>query len=398
MQDFVCRGGEFYMVDQDDGNKVVYLRDVNTGQLIRPVWDEWSWKANNQIPVNPSEPPPTIDIPNNPIPIVDNPVVAADRLVGVPVLIAEGVNPIGMSYWRNINQWVGRDFLECFLSVNDELWVYSIDFRTLKVIGKRSLNIHHTGEGCSFSALHADELYVPSSRQIEVRNTQNGGVHVLWYADNYNLWQPHVSYDESAVSASIENSNWEITRWGIIKDGKVRFFDLTGGTPDECQIDKSGEWLICKEGNDNIIYHLKDGSKAIIPNEDGALGHSDCGFGIALGENDYSQLAGACDMIDFTNGYSRKNIYSTGIWNMGYVSFTNAKPNVPLFQQKCLITTPYDLISVQLDGSKAGRKVCSHGYNGNDYEARPKANLCPNGKYAAYTVEDKAYIVGIPEW
>lgn len=363
--------GNYLLAKQDDGNLVVYDSGV-------AVWDKWSYEANRGgigLPVisNPITDP--IITPNNP----SNP-----PLVSTPELVASGCNPIGMSYWRNINQHKNDGFLRLFLSIHDELTLFTIDKYNLEVINSRSLHIHHTGEGCYFSAIDPEILFVTIDNRLVKVNVNNGSIQPIWSLDDgNNLWQCHSSYDDSVHSGTIKNRNYNIIKWGVSINGQTRYFDLKG-EPDECQIDASGQFLVIKEDNYNRIIHLVNGSETIITNEQGAVGHSDCGFGVLLGENDMSSQAGACDLIDLAS-LNHRNMFSTGIWNMGYVSFTNAKSNLQLEEQKCLITTPLELISVKLDGSGVGTKICSNLTQDQSYENRPKANLCPEGEFAAWT-------------
>lgn len=117
-----------------------------------------------------------------------------------------------------------------------------------------------------------------------------------------------------------------------------------------------------------------------------------------IGENDFSNKPGALDFIDLNN-LNRINMFSTGIWNMGYVSFTNAKEG-PIENQFCLVTTPTELWKVQLDGSGRGTLICPNLTESQEYNHRPKANLCPLGEYAIWTSyvggSLDAYIVRLP--
>lgn len=307
-----------------------------------------------------------------------------------PQLITEGVNPIGMSYWRNIDNHEGKTVLRVFLSISNELTIFTIDKNTLQVIGMNQIGIYHTGEGCYFSRIWDDILYVPVHAVLYRVNVITGNQEMVWNlsgGSDDNLWQCHSSYDETLHSGTIKNSNYDIVAWGL-SDG--RRFKLEG-VPDECQIDKSGKWLLVKENDYNRIIDLDSGEEKFISNENGALGHSDCGFGYALGENDVSDKPGALDLIEFGN-LNRRNLYSTGIWNMGYVSYTNAPG------ENCLVTTPNELILVSIS-TGLGRKICDNLTQDQSYENRPKANLCPLGQFAAWTafVNGKlnAYIVRI---
>lgn len=358
--------GDYLLAKQDDGNSVVYRKGI-------AVWDKWSYEASLSIPVLP--------IINTPIPSIST---------SIPILIKTNVNPIGMSYWRNINQHSSSGTLNLFLSINDELTLFTIDKSSLQVISEKELGIHHTGEGCWFSAIDPNSLFVPIDNTLYKYNIITGDRIVTWVDANI-LWQCHGSYDDQTFSATIKDSNYNVIKWGILgSELGYRLYDIKGD-PDECQIDKSGKKLVIKEDNYNRIINIATEDEIIISNEAGAVGHSDCGFDCILGENDMSPNAGACDLIKFDD-MSHKMIYSTGIWNMGYISFSNAKPNIRIEDQFCLMTTPTELIQVKLDGSLNGRVICNNltdiPVNATDdqkYKYRAKANICNEGQFAVWT-------------
>ncbi len=71
------------------------------------------------------------------------------------------------------------------------------------------------------------------------------------------------------------------------------------GDFDECQIDKSGRWLVIKEnvdgknGEDNRIIDLQTGAETVFLDEDGAAGHSDLGYGYMVAEDNFYPKPGA---------------------------------------------------------------------------------------------------------
>lgn len=345
--------GEYLLAKQDDGNTVVYRNGI-------PVWDKWTYEASHGV----STPAPSI-----PSSLVMN-------------MVAKNINPIGMSYWRNINQHKGQDILKLFLSINDEITIFTIEKSTLNVLGEQQIGVHHTGEGCHFSAVRSNILYIPTDNNLIAFDINTNQKEIEWAVSGKYLWQCHTSYDDSMHSATIKDLGYNIIKWAVFGALGYKEYDIKG-EPDECQIDKSGKWLTIKEDNYNRIINIQSGEEKIIQNEAGALGHSDCGFECMLGENDYSDRAGALDLIDL-NSLESRLMYSTGIWNMGYVSFTNAKPG-PLENQFCLVSTSLELIKVKLDGSGTGIKICDNLTESQEYNNRPKANLCPEGEFAAWT-------------
>ena len=296
------------------------------------------------------------------------------------MIITKSCNPIGMSYWRNINFHAGSNVLQVFLSIKDELHIFTIRKDDLALIDVRNIGITHTGEGCWFSAIDPNRLFIPINGSLICLDTSSARPEQVWKIANRNLWQCHGSHNDNVFSATIRNENYQDVAWGVYRDGVTQLFDLAGES-DECQIDKSGNFLLIKEDNYNRVLNLVSGRETKITDQEGALGHSDCGFECAIGENDQSALAGACDEIDFVS-MSHRNIYSTGIWNMGYVSYQN---------NQILISTPVELIHV------GSGKKWNHGNTSEQYEHRVKANLCPLGEYFAYTAFIDGSLVAVIE-
>lgn len=348
-----------------------------------------------------------------PIPTPNEPITNPEIPVGEPDIREnnmrklttenhQGLRPIGMSYWRNINNHVGRNELLVFLSLNDEIVIFTVQKSDLLVLGEQRSAIHHTGEGCYFSALEWDKLYVPRDNRLNQVSViyPSDYIPVCELPNGWNGWQWHSSQNERVHSCTIKDANWNIIKWGVFnqdKNDSFRDFDIEGA-PDECQIDKSGRFLVIKEDNYNRIIDLETDEVKYIQNDEGALGHSDNGFEYIIGENDYSPLAGALDYINLRT-LRRGNLFSTGIWNMGYVSHCNAI-NAPIESQSFLISTPKELISVKANGQS--RIVANIEPEVSDYEQRVKANLDITGEYAAFTqFKDgrlDAYLIRVPLW
>lgn len=346
-------------------------------------------------PSRPTKPTPIINEP----PIIIHPPSEPSALDGQPRLIWTGCNPIGMSYWNNINNHSGRDTFLIFLSISDIIHIFTISKQTLTVIESKVTSIVHTGEGCYFSKRMHDILYIPLVNELIRYNIYTGDMSVAWRLDSSErIWQPHTSWNDEVHSATVKDSNYREKSWATSHPRYgTEYFDIAG-KPDECQIDKDGNYLFIKEDDYNRIINIENDGQEIITNAQGALGHSDCGFNEAYGENDMSNLGGALDRISFSS-LERTPIFSTGVWNMGYFSFCNAAPQNGRIQ-KGLITTPTELISVILDGSGNGKIICPNLTQSNQYEHRAKANLCPLGEYAAWTAfvdgSLNCYVVKVP--
>lgn len=106
---------------------------------------------------------------------------------------------------------------------------------------------------------------------------------------NPNLWQQqHSSNDDNVHSATVKDANCnELDCMAYKEDTKRYFWYPNKGGYDECQIDKSGRWLLIKEkldadpatDGDNRIIDLTTSKETDLMDRDGAGGHSDNGYG-----------------------------------------------------------------------------------------------------------------------
>lgn len=337
---------------EGDGNTVVYDRG-------KVVWDRFSYEASLGV----SPPDPSIP-PKLPIPVPSQ--------VGT-LLIERNVNPIGMSYWRNINQHRGQQLLQAFLSINDEIVIFTIDKMSFQVLGARRLGIHHTGEGCYFSAINPEMLFVQLDDALIKMNINTTQRETVWRMKGSDrIWQCHSSYDERVHSATIRDENYKDIAWGVSIDGIEKRFTIDDN-PDECQIDKTGKYLFVRNAEYNRVINVQTESEMIIPRRE-RLGHGDTGFEIAVGEVDYR--AGGIDIIDL-NTYERREIFTLGIWNLGYVA-------AALNREFYLVSTSDNrLIKVNINGDV--QFICDLLSQSDKYEYRAKANLCPESEYAIWT-------------
>lgn len=189
------------------------------------------------------------------------------------------------------------------------------------------------------------------------------------------LWQAHSSDDGQAHSATVERivDDGPYLRTGTVvhRHGQQEFFPAHG-VLDESQVDASGRWLVIKEGDDNRIIDLETRETRLLRDADGAVGHSDVGHGILVGEDN---IHGACVKWDLTQPLTparRLELFQT--WGMGVVSVRGGR---------CLVSGGASLGLVALDGSGV-TPLLEHGMVGAGYDFYVRANLSPCGQVAAY--------------
>ena len=108
------------------------------------------------------------------------------------------------------------------------------------------------------------------------------------------LWQMHSSNDDRVHSATVKDSNTYQDLGCLVyrEDTRQHLFFAPRGDYDECQIDKSGRWLVIKENvdnaynEDNRVIDIETGAEQVLWDQNGAAGHSDMGFGYIVGEDD----------------------------------------------------------------------------------------------------------------
>jgi hypothetical protein len=303
------------------------------------------------------------------------------------------VRPIGMSYWPNINNHAGRPELLVLLSLSDTLTLFSVNKGSGHVHKVKALPFHATGEGCYWSLREPNTIYVPQANRLvayDVAADQSRDA-VTAAAP---ITQCHSSADGRTHSFTIHGGA------GVFRNGAVRVFPPREAY-DECQIDKSGRWLLIKEGNANRIVDLETGGEFGISNAGGAVGHSDMGWGYVIGEEDQSNPGGVFRLWTFTpNGpVDGGPMYFTDWTGMSrYVSHCNATPGPPAGQTVLFscshagdVPRANELVVGRLDGSLQCRAICpnltdlSAPGGGEEYWRKTRANIDPVGQFACFS-------------
>ena len=304
------------------------------------------------------------------------------------------VRPIGMSYWPNINNHAGRTELLVILSLSDRLTLFSVDKGSGRVHRVKALPFVTTGEGCYWSLCEPHTIFVPQANRLiafDVFTEQSRDA--VTAAAPIRLC--HSSADGQVHSVTIDGGA------GVWRNGAARMFSPQGAY-DECQIDKSGRWLLIKEGEGgNRIVDLDRGGEFRIANRDGAVGHSDMGWGYMVGEDDQSDPGGVFRLWIFTpdGPVNGGPVYFTDWTGLSrYASHGNATQAQPQ-TQFVLISSSYDgdapraneLVVAPLDGSLQCRVLCpnltdlSAPGGGEEYWRKTRANLDPVGQFACFS-------------
>jgi len=352
---------------------------------------------------------------------------------------ADCIRDVGYSYWRNMNNHVGSDNMFIFVGTDGGSGPALIQYNKVTdqvidsgpVFPASSRYSAATGEGFYFSATMPTKLYVGAgsvierfdvvSKEIQTIvdvNAHLGGSHVLW--------QSHSSDDDNVHSATVRNaSSYEMLGCMVYQENISRFsYFPKKGDYDECQIDKSGKWLVIKEnldgmdGEDNRIIGLDTGEERVLLDRDGAGGHSDLGHGYMIARDNWSNEANAVKMWDFnSNPLTGVVVHANSDWNTdspAHISHTNSRPDLPPEQQvSCGGSASSrngpganEIVCFRLDGSRqmlavAPAMIDLNSGKGDSYTRMPKGNLDVTGQYFIWTsnmggTRRDAFLVKVP--
>ena len=356
------------------------------------------------------------------------------------------VNYVGYSYWRNSNNHVGSDTMLIVITLDRHRGgagptLFSYDKRTdqVSVIGPVFPASHPlswgTGEGWYWSGTAPTKLYVNQGPQLLRYDVLAGqfetvlDVTAQFGADRY-VWQAHSSADDRVHSATLRSSTtYEMLGCVVYKEATRAFTYFPKiGDFDECQVDKSGRWLVIKEnvdgvyGEDNRIIDLDTGAERRFLDQEGAGGHSDMGHGYMIAEDNWHAQPGAVRVWSFAGALpgvppQGQLVYRTTDWalNIGHISHGNARPGVPLDQQfacggqgtRAVVPRANEILCFRLDASQQVLVVAptmtdlNAAGGGDDYAKLPKGNLDVTGQYFIWTTNAggnrlDAFVVKVP--
>lgn len=358
------------------------------------------------------------------------------------------VNYIGYSYWNNINNHVGGDTMLIFVGLSrskggagPSLFSYNKNNGQTKNLGPLFSADNPfswaIAEGWYFSGTRPTSLYMnDDSRMLRYDVLTHifetvFDVHQSIGNDMY-VWQMHSSYDDRVHSATIRrNGSFEMLGCVVYHEDTFQtFYYPKKGDYDECQIDKSGRWLVIKEnvdgrnGEDNRIIDLQTGTEQIFLDEDGAAGHSDIGYNYMIAEDNMYSIPGATRVWQFGRDFRDRGqgtlVYELTNWNaiagLGHLSHSNSRPGVPSSQQMACVSSAErqdlprvnEIVCFRLDGSLNVLVIAPNmsnldasGGGSDDYSKRPKGNLDVTGEYFIWSANSGTnradiYIVRIP--
>ena len=344
------------------------------------------------------------------------------------------VDYIGYSYWRNMSNSAGSNIMYIFVGLDRSrggagptLFKLDKDTDQLTEVGPlfppSSPYSWDTGEGWYFSYSMPNQIYIVNGTKLlryDVLSHQFQTVFDISSAyPNDVIFQASSSNDDLVHAATLENGNY--TPLGCVVynagTGQFKFFAKTGAF-DECQIDKSGRFLVIKEktqytcqtcDEDNVIEDLQTGAETILLDQDGAGGHSDLGYDRMVAADNWNSEPNAWRVWDLTQNPLSGGLVTHDLdWNVfepAHVSFENARPGIAVARQFACgsaanrVVAPHsnEITCFMLDGSVPPQSeqvlvvapvmtnLDASGGGNSDYAKEPKGNIDPTGHYFIWT-------------
>ena len=364
---------------------------------------------------------------------------------------ADCVFPVGYSYWNNINNHAGSDTMLVFLGLDRRKGgsgptLFSVNKSSGEtqnlgpIFADNSSLAWATGEGWYFSRTRPTTLYMNDGPRMLRYDVQSKALETVFdvsakYGNRY-IWQMHSSNDDRVHSATLrDGSSYEMLGCVAYREDRQEWFYFAKrGDFDECQIDKSGRWLVIKEnvdgknGEDNRIIDLETGAEQVLLDENGAAGHSDIGYGYMVAEDNFNAQPGAVRVwrfdMDMRGGQPAAErgqgtlVYQLSSWNsgLGHLAHGNSRSGVGLEQQVACSSNAHreslprvnEIVCYRLDGSLNTLVVAPNltdlnagGGGSEDYWKMPKGNLDVTGEYFIWTANAgsgrlDAFIVRVP--
>jgi hypothetical protein len=334
----------------------------------------------------------------------------------------------GYSYWNKINNHAGSNTMLIVVGLNRSRGGAG---PTLFTYNKSTGETRNAGPlfdaNSSFSYATAEQWYFSRTRPNALYLGENGprmlrydvlskafetvfDVTSLLGGGKY-LWQMHSSNDDRVHSATVKDSNTYQDLGCLVyrEDTHQHLFYTPRGDYDECQIDKSGRWLVIKENvdnaynEDNRVINIETGVEQVLWDQNGAAGHSDMGFGYIVGEDDkWAANPYGVRVWEFgpnMNSAAGRVVYAMPSWSgpgVGHIAHSNSQYGLPVSSQLACSSNAGDsslartneIVCFRLDGSMQALVVAPNMTNlnapggGSDaYSKRPKGNIDPTGEY-----------------
>lgn len=363
------------------------------------------------------------------------------------------VKAVGYSYWANINNHTGRDTMLIFLGLDRRSGGAGPSLFSVNKVSGETRNLGplfpasspyswSSGEGWYFSHSRPDTLYMNYGPRLMRYDVQTRTLETVFdigatFGTGRYVWQLHSSADDRVHSATIRDTATYEPQGCVAyrEDLQQWYFAARVGDYDECQIDKSGRWLVIKENvdgrnhEDNRVIDLETGAERVLLDENGAGGHSDLGYGYMVALDNFNLRPGAVRTwrfdMDLQGGQPVAAVSGQGTltyhltsWGAGagHLAHGNAARDVdPERQAACIsnasrhdVARVNEIVCYRLDGSLDALVVAptlsdldAAGGGSQEYNKLPKGNLDVTGQYFIWTTNAgtnrlDAFLVRVP--
>jgi len=356
---------------------------------------------------------------------------------------------VGYSYWRRINAHAGLSHLLVLLGIERNRGgagpsLYKVDKASGQVepLGPVFPASHplswqtaenwywHATDPYLLFAMDDEHLYRVDVLDRAV-TTVVAAVDITPYrALSKRLRQWHSSADGRVHSATVKEAVEPNAAIGSLvyyegRPPETAFVFLPARGPyDECQLDKSGRYLVIKEnvdgleGEDNVIVDLWAGTQRVLTDPKGAGGHSDLGFGYMVAADNWNGQPNAVRlwMLDEAQAPQGRVVYEGANWNadLNHISHANAQPGGPDGQfvvgsgaNRKRQPRNNEILGFRLDGQCEAVVIAPNLVDldapggGDDYRKLPKGNLDATGEWFVWTANHgsdrlDAFLVRVP--
>lgn len=359
-----------------------------------------------------------------------------------PPNIPDCVSAVEYSYWRNMNNHVKEDSILIALKLFYGQWDERITLFSYNKLTDQVRNLgplYNKGPAIGinagtiyFSAKSPHMLYIKTWSALvrldvitkvvdTVFDIKKKPIKGMMSTDKF-IWQVNSSDDDRMHSFTLkqDDSTYEDLGAAVYDELKdtVYFFPRTACYYDECQIDKSGNWLIIKENQcdanpqfDGRIVDLRTMLQTKTLNIDSNhIGHSDCGWGYAVASDNALNTPLGKSLVRLNKPFNPLCVDSASGWwnykNCGkggeHIAHGNAVDTniVPIKDQYAIASgiggtyscaRTNEVFAMRLNGSKQlliVAPVLTDSDNDTvhaEYGLSPKANIDVTGKYCIWT-------------
>lgn len=310
----------------------------------------------------------------------------------------------GYSYWRAFS----ADSKHLAVACDGRALLYDFDPVTATASGQRDLFATTTPEGTTPGS--EDAIWSASANVLFAHDTVR-----LWRLDvaaetwtlvkdfsavvgDGHIRQMSASDDDGTFAFTTQDADWSVTGAIVWRstDDRVRF-ELAQPDLDEVQVDKSGEWLVVKtgqQGADAVEVRIVEVATGVIVDltDDGpdfAPGHSDNGDGVVVGADNWTNRFTVRSLAAPRDHASVLDLGGDWVQD-AHVSLRADDPtwaSLSFYESGAHTSGRFhnEIVLVATDGSQRVRRLAHHRSQVADYWDSPRAVMSRDGCFATFT-------------